>query len=80
MSLPTFTAAFIRVPQKHTVLPLHKVVNPTEVVLPMGLKVTIMHEDGNQVVIRFNYKKSIYQAVIPQDSLMIDYRMLGMEV
>jgi hypothetical protein len=74
MHNPTFPTAHIRNAEKYTLIPVNTHLTCADVTLPMGLQVTIMSEDGLHAVIRFAHKSKLYQTVVPQDNLMIDFR------
>lgn len=76
MTDPTFPVAHIRNATKYTLIPVNTRLTCADVVLPAGLQVTIVGEDGMHAVVRFAHKSKAYQTVIPQDNLMIDFRTI----
>lgn len=76
MHKPTFAVAHIRHTTKYTLIPVNTTLTCTDAVLPTGLQVTIISEDGLHAVVRFAHKSKAYQTVIPQDNLMIDFRTI----
>jgi hypothetical protein len=73
---PTFSTAHIRNAETYPIVPINSRFVATDLILPRGLLVTVVSEDGNFAVVRFGYKAKVYQAVVPQSNLMIDFRTL----
>ena len=73
---PSFPTAHIRNAEKYTLIPVNTRLTCSDLVLPSGLLVTIMSEDGLHAVVRFAHKSKLYQTVVPQDNLMIDFRVV----
>lgn len=76
MADPTFLTAHIRTAEKYPIIPVNSRLTSGDALLPMGMQVTIMSEDGINAVVRFAYNKKVYQAVVPQGNLMIDFRVI----
>ena len=76
MTNPTFPTAHIRNPEKYSIIPVNTRLTCHDVTLPRGTQVTVISEDGIHAVVRFAYSNKVYQTVVPQDNLMIDFRVV----
>lgn len=76
MANPTFTTAYIRNSEKYPIIPVNSSLTCEDSVLPRKLRVNIMSEDGTNAIVQFVHKNKIYQTVVPQDNLMIDFRVI----
>lgn len=77
MGDPTFATAHIRNAETYPIIPLNTRLEAKDLILPRGMVVTIVSEDGTFAVVRFGYKAKVYQTVVPQSNLMIDFRSLS---
>jgi hypothetical protein len=76
LATPTFPTAHILNPETYPIIPVNSRFVAVDKILPRGLQVTVISEDGSFAVVRFGYKAKVYQAVVPQGNLMIDFRTL----
>ena len=76
MANPTFPTMHIRNSERYPIIPVNSKLTSGDSTLPRGLRVTITHEDGNNALVRFAHNNKIYQAVVPQPNLMIDFHFI----